>query len=241
MAIAGGWFDRLRNTLNSAVSRRPSAERESRLPPGQHRVAELPVLDLGIHPDIPAAAWRLTVDGLVEAPLVWDWDAFLAQPLFRDTSDVHCGTGWSHFDNAWEGVSARHLLSMVRPLPGAAHVICHGGDGYATNLPLAAFNDDDVVLAFRRNGRPIPREHGGPVRLVVPKRWFWKSAKWIVRLEFTDHDRPGHWEALGYDYDNEADIRRPPAPGLISPDSDPEQETSSCDLPLPSLWLPLLL
>lgn len=177
------------------------------LPPGQHRVEDWPVLDLGTQPDIPTAAWRLTVDGLVEHPTVWDWTDLLAQPQVAIVADVHCGTGWSVCGSRWEGLVARHLLSVVRPRPAAAHVICHGTDGYTTNLRLAAFGADDVLLAVRRNGEPIPREHGGPVRVIVPQLLFWKSAKWIERLEFTAADRPGYWEVLGYD--NEADPWRP--------------------------------
>lgn len=180
---------------------------ERRLPPGQQRAEGWPVLDLGAQPEISTAAWRLSVEGLVEQPVVWDWAELLAQPQMSIVADVHCGTGWSVCGSRWDGIAARHLLSVVRPRPQAAHVICHGTDGYDTNLRLTAFGADDVLLAIRRNGVPIPREHGGPVRVIVPQLLFWKSTKWIERLEFTATDRPGYWERLGYD--NEGDPWRP--------------------------------
>jgi DMSO/TMAO reductase YedYZ molybdopterin-dependent catalytic subunit len=161
------------------------------------------VLDLGIQPEIALADWRLTVDGLVGHPLDWSWDDFLAQPQTDDVSDIHCVTAWSRYDNHWQGVSARHLLSLAAPLPAARHVICHSHDGYTTNLRLEMFAGDDVLLAHRWEGKPIPVEHGGPVRVVVPSLYFWKSAKWLRRLEFTAEDRPGFWEVRGYH--NEAD------------------------------------
>ncbi|MGP1394437.1 MAG: sulfite oxidase-like oxidoreductase [Inquilinaceae bacterium] len=175
----------------------------SALPPGQRRVETWPVLDIGIQPDIAPEDWRLTVDGLVDNPVDWDWATLLAQPTFNDVSDIHCVTAWSRFDNAWEGVSARHLLSVVRPRADARHVLFHAYDGYTTNLALDVFDDDDVLLAVKHDGRPIAREHGGPVRVVVPKVYFWKSAKWIQRIEFAAEDEPGFWEVRGYH--NEAD------------------------------------
>ncbi len=177
------------------------------LPPGQERVEGWPVLDLGVQPDIPPAEWRLTIDGLVDRPAIWDWTTLQAQPQVEIVADVHCGTGWSVCGSRWGGVAASHLLDCVGPQPAAAHVICHGADGYTTNLRLAAFAEPDVLLAIYRNDQPIGREHGGPVRLIVPQLLFWKSAKWIERLEFTAEDRPGYWEVRGYD--NEADPWRP--------------------------------
>jgi DMSO/TMAO reductase YedYZ molybdopterin-dependent catalytic subunit len=174
---------------------RPEAER---LPPGQHRVEGWPVLDLGIQPDVPVERWRLAVDGLVERPIEWDWASFRAQPACHDISDIHCVTAWSRFENAWDGVSARHILDTVRPRPEARFVVFHGYDDYTTNLPLAAFADDDVLLAHSWQGRPLSREHGGPVRAIVPKLYFWKSAKWIRRIELIAADRRGFWEERGY-------------------------------------------
>lgn len=171
---------------------------EQRLPPGQHKVENWPVLDLGIQPDVPAERWTLAIDGLVENAVTWDWTTFRAQPAFRDVSDIHCVTAWSRFDNAWEGASAKHLLSVVRPKPEARFVVFHSYDDYTTNLPLDDFNDDDVLLAHSWDGQPLTREHGGPVRAIVPKLYFWKSAKWIRRIEFVASDHPGFWEQRGY-------------------------------------------
>lgn len=170
----------------------------SRLPPGQREVKNWPVLDLGVQPDIPASKWRLEIGGLVEAPQSWSWSDFRGQPQAAITSDIHCVTAWSRFDNLWEGVSTAHLLSLVRPKPEARFVIQHSYEGYTTNVPLEAFAGADVLLAWRWEGKPISREHGGPVRLVLPKLYLWKSAKWLSRLEFTAEDRPGFWEVRGY-------------------------------------------
>jgi DMSO/TMAO reductase YedYZ molybdopterin-dependent catalytic subunit len=177
---------------------RSARPEEERLPPGQRRVETWPVLDLGVQPHVAAEEWRLTVDGLVEQPVAWDWPAFRAQPSFHDVSDIHCVTQWSRFDNAWEGVSAKHLLGLVRPKPEARFVVLHSYDDYTTNLPLADFDDEDVLLAHSWQGRPLPREHGGPVRAIVPKLYFWKSAKWLRRIEFIAADRQGFWEERGY-------------------------------------------
>ncbi len=169
-----------------------------RLPPGQREVQNWPVLDLGAKPDVRPERWRLRVTGLVENPLVWDWQQFLAQPQSEDVSDMHCVTSWSRFENRWKGVSAKHLLSLVKPLPTAKYVVFHAYDGYTTNLPLADFDDDDVFLVHEWDGKPLTREHGGPVRALVPKLYLWKSAKWINRIEFLADDRPGFWEERGY-------------------------------------------
>ncbi len=172
--------------------------RLDRLPPGQHEVKNWPVLDLGVQPKVEAWEWGLTVDGLVENPITWSFQDFLAQPQFEDVSDIHCVTAWSRFDNHWEGVSAAHILSVVKPRPAANHVVFHSYDGYTTNLTLANFSDPDVLLAYKWEGEQIPRNHGGPVRAIVPKYYFWKSAKWLKRIEFVDRDRPGFWELRGY-------------------------------------------
>ena len=169
-----------------------------RLPPGQREVKNWPVLDLGIQPMLPPSRWRLVVDGLVENPIEWDLDDFMAQPRFRSTSDIHCVTAWSRFNNRWDGVSAAHILALVKPKPEARHVVFHSYDGYTTNIPLADFAGADVLLAHSWEGEPIPREHGGPVRVVVPRLYFWKSAKWVKRIELVAEDRPGFWEVRGY-------------------------------------------
>lgn len=182
---------------------RPAAPAAPVLPPGQHEVRNWPVLDLGIVPKVDRASWSLTVDGLVANPLVWRWEHFAGQPVFRDVSDMHCVTSWSRFNNVWEGVSTRHLSALVQPRPEARHVLCHSLDGYTTNLRREVFEDEDVLLACRWEGEPLPLKHGGPVRLVVPKFYLWKSAKWICRITYLPHDQRGYWEERGYH--NEAD------------------------------------
>lgn len=169
-----------------------------RLPPGQRRVENWPVLDLGIQPDVPTADWRLAIDGAVDHPQVWDWDAFMAQPQVEDVSDIHCVTQWSRYDNRWTGVSTRHLVETVKPTPAAAHVVLHSYDGYTTNVALEAFTDEDCLIAHSHDGAPLSREHGGPARLIIPRYYLWKSAKWIKRIEFAAADSPGFWEVRGY-------------------------------------------
>lgn len=169
-----------------------------RLPPGQHLVRDWPVLDLGAQPAIDLERWRLQVNGLVEAPVTLDWSGFLALPQSAFTTDIHCVTTWSRYDNAWEGVSTRDLLDRVHPRPEATHVMLQSSDGYTTNLPLADFAAEDAILARAWNGAPLAREHGGPMRLVVPHLYFWKSAKWLRRIEFIPADRAGFWEERGY-------------------------------------------
>jgi len=169
-----------------------------RLPPGQRLVTDWPVLDLGIQPDVPQADWRLTIDGAVENPVTWDYATLLAQPAFEDVSDMHCVTQWSRYDNRWTGVSTRHLLSVVKPLAAARHVILSSYDGYTTNVALEHFAEDDCLLAHAHDGVPLTRQHGGPVRLIIPRYYLWKSAKWIKRIEFASSDAPGFWETRGY-------------------------------------------
>jgi DMSO/TMAO reductase YedYZ molybdopterin-dependent catalytic subunit len=177
---------------------RPADPRAERLPPGQREVRNWPVLDLGVQPPVPTEKWRLDVAGLVENRISWSWADFLAEARATVTSDIHCVTAWSRFDNRWEGVPTRRLLELVQPKPEAKFVIQHSYDGYTTNVALADFAGEDVLLAHRWEGQPIGREHGGPVRLVLPKLYFWKSAKWLTRLEFVEIDKPGFWELRGY-------------------------------------------
>jgi DMSO/TMAO reductase YedYZ molybdopterin-dependent catalytic subunit len=169
-----------------------------RLPPGQRLVKDWPVLDLGVTPRRDLEKWRLRIDGAVETRAIWDWNDFLAQPRTVATSDIHCVTGWSRYDNRWEGVSAAHILSCVRPLPTARYCIFHSRDGYTTNVRLDRFAGEDVLLAHSWEGVPLPDGHGGPVRVVMPRWYLWKSAKWLRRIEFAEEDRPGYWEVRGY-------------------------------------------
>ena len=172
--------------------------RVDRLPPGQRLTKGWPVLDLGMHPDIPLDQWTLTVSGLVDSPFTWTWQDFLSQPQIQTTSDFHCVTTWSTFDNAWEGVSFRHLIEVARPRPEARFVYFMSYDNYSTNLPLEACDDDDVLLTRVWNGQPLTREHGGPVRVLVPKHYAWKGAKWVKEIRFLEQDRLGYWEVRGY-------------------------------------------
>ncbi|KZD23101.1 sulfite oxidase-like oxidoreductase [Tardiphaga robiniae] len=171
---------------------------EHRLPPGQHLTQDWPVLDLGITPDIPRERWRLDVYGAVETPLFWDFTQFSAQPQSTFISDIHCVTTWSRYDNQWEGLSTRALLDACQPKPEARFVVLESHDGYTTNLSLEDFAAEDALLAHSWQGRPIERDHGGPVRVIVPHLYFWKSAKWLQRIEFVGDDKPGYWEVRGY-------------------------------------------
>jgi len=177
---------------------KPDPDKALRLPPGQRLVSNWPVLDLGVQPHVDTATWRLDVDGLVEMPVALDWAAFMALPQVEDVSDIHCVTQWSRYDNRWQGVSTAALLDLVKPKPEAAHVILHSHDGYTTNVELGHFAEDDCLIAHSHDGLPLTREHGAPARLIIPRYYFWKSAKWIKRIEFLAVDKPGFWEVRGY-------------------------------------------
>ena len=169
-----------------------------RLPPGQRLTQDFPVLDLGVQPNLTQKDWSLTVAGQVAHPLKWNWAAFMALPQVTLTNDIHCVTTWSRYDNTWVGVSMRTLLAQAKPFETAAAVMLRSYDGYSTNLPLADLDRDDVLIAHTWQGAPLAREHGGPVRLVVPHLYFWKSAKWLRHITFMSKDQPGYWEARGY-------------------------------------------
>ncbi|NWH08582.1 MAG: sulfite oxidase-like oxidoreductase [Alphaproteobacteria bacterium] len=177
---------------------RPDKVKANRLPPGQREVKNWPVLDLGVQPNIPKDIWRLRIEGLVENPVTWNFEAFMAQPQSDFVSDIHCVTAWSRFDNRWQGVSSAHILETVRPKAEARHVVFHSSDGYTTNVSLPVFAEANVLLAHSWEGAPLTREHGGPVRVVIPDWYFWKSAKWVTRIVFLAEDRPGFWETRGY-------------------------------------------
>lgn len=169
-----------------------------RLPPGQHLVDGWPVLDLGRQPDISRERWRLKAHGMVERPVTLDWPAFMALPQSSRRTDIHCVTTWSRYDNDWSGVATSDLLADIQPRAEATHALLHGYDGYTTNVPLADFAAFDAMLVHSWQGIPLTREHGGPVRLVIPHLYFWKSAKWINRIEFLGADKAGFWEVNGY-------------------------------------------
>ena len=169
-----------------------------RLPPGQRLVHNFPVLDLGIRPDVTLDNWELKVHGKVETPVTLTWKAFLDLPQFADVSDFHCVTTWSQFDMAWEGVAFFTIADLVKPKPEATHVFFKSYDGYSTNNPLDVCLDDDVLIAHRWNGQPLTKEHGGPARVIIPKRYAWKGAKFIREVVFLDRDILGFWEVRGY-------------------------------------------
>ena len=177
---------------------RQSRAEEERLPPGQHLVKNWPVLDLGIEPPIDLRAWRLDVDGLVDTKLRLNWDGFNALPQIEHTSDIHCVTSWSRYDNRWNGVSTQELAMHAGIKPEVKFALLTSNDGYTTNVPLADFLVDDALLATHWEGEPLTAEHGGPMRLVIPHLYFWKSPKWLRRIEFSASDQPGFWEERGY-------------------------------------------
>jgi DMSO/TMAO reductase YedYZ molybdopterin-dependent catalytic subunit len=176
-----------------------------KLPVGQRVVNNWPVLDLGDLPEVSTDEWRLEVGGLVENPVVLSWNDFLALPQTIDMSDFHCVTTWSRMDNNWEGVRFIDLMELVVPKDEAQVVFCTGYDKmpgtdipYTTNLPLAQALSPDVLLVHAWEGAPLPREHGGPCRIITPRLYAWKGAKWIRKIELLDADRPGFWETRGY-------------------------------------------
>ncbi|MFI5340881.1 MAG: sulfite oxidase-like oxidoreductase [Candidatus Methylomirabilales bacterium] len=169
-----------------------------RVPPGQHLTQKWPVLTYGAMPRFDPRKWTFRCFGLVEQEVVWTWEEFQRLPRAEITSDVHCVTHWSLLDNRWEGVHIRELLKHVRVKPEAVAVMIHADPDYTTNLLLQELIDDDVLLALRHNGRDLEPDHGGPCRLVVPKLYFWKSAKWVRAFQFMDVNAPGFWEENGY-------------------------------------------
>ncbi|SFC49469.1 Oxidoreductase molybdopterin binding domain-containing protein [Nocardioides terrae] len=178
---------------------RPSQDSTQRLPPGQYDTgAEWPTLTAEVTPHLVADEWTMTVDGLVDNPHTWSWRDLHALPGSTYFGDIHCVTTWSKLDTTFSGISVDTLLDIARPRPEAAHVMAHSTTGYTTNLPLDDVRGGRAWLVWEYDGRPLPPEHGGPVRLLVPHLYFWKSAKWITRLELMERDRPGFWEQNGY-------------------------------------------
>ncbi len=170
----------------------------SQVPPGQYVSEKFPVLTYGATPQIDLKAWRLRVFGLVEQEAVFNWEEFLALQQVSLTRDFHCVTQWSRMDNLWEGVPFRKVLQQASPRPDAKYVMVRCYGGYTTNLPLDVLMEEDVLLAHRQEGKPLETAQGGPVRLVVPSRYGWKSAKWVNGLELMAQDKLGFWEQLGY-------------------------------------------
>ena len=177
---------------------RPTVRSHDRLPPGQRLTTGFPVLDLGVQPVVPLDKWTLEIKGLVENPVTLGWDGLHALMPFEDTSDFHCVTTWSKYDCRWAGVAFFTLVDLVKVRPEARFVYFTSYDGYSTNVPLAHCLDDDVLVATSFDGQPIPKEHGGPARVIIPKLYAWKGAKFVRTIEFLAADKLGFWEVRGY-------------------------------------------
>jgi DMSO/TMAO reductase YedYZ molybdopterin-dependent catalytic subunit len=175
-----------------------------RLPPGQYLTEKWPVLHAGTIPEIDLATWDFRVFGEVEKPITLSWEQFAALPSREITADIHCVTRWSRFDTSFKGVHWSELAQLVQPKPSARFVVAYAEQDYTANVPLASLEDEDALLAYEADGEPLTPEHGWPLRLVIPKRYFWKSAKWLRGIELRGDDEPGFWERLGYH--NEADF-----------------------------------
>jgi DMSO/TMAO reductase YedYZ molybdopterin-dependent catalytic subunit len=174
------------------------AERHKRIPPGQRLVKDLPVLHYGEIPKIDINNWDFTVKGLVRSPLRFTFQEFIKLPSVELVADFHCVTGWSMLDLKWKGILFKTIAQLAEPLSEARYVLILAENDYTTNLPLDVAMDDDVIFAFEYDGKPLTPEHGYPLRLVVPKRYAYKSAKWVRGVEFLSEDRPGFWEIRGY-------------------------------------------
>jgi len=203
MRLRDRFFERMKQTPSVSDeqpqgSGPPNRHGMPKLPVGQRQVTSWPVLDLGAQPTIPTSRWSLQVDGAVEEPLTLSWDDFQKLPQVEDLSDFHCVTSWSLMDQRWKGVQFSTIAALVRPLPSVTYVMTYAYDGYTTNLPIEEALKDDVLLVHSVNGHPLPREHGGPVRIITPQLYAWKGAKWIKRIEFLTEDRKGFWELRGY-------------------------------------------
>ena len=170
----------------------------ARLPPGQYLTEKWPVLHAGSVPNTDLATWDFKVFGEVERPLTLTWEELQELPRTEITVDIHCVTRWSRFDASFRGVHWSELARLVEPKPYARFVVAHAEQGFTSNVPLSALEDEHSLTAYEADGAPLPPEHGGPVRLLVPHLYLWKSAKWLAGLRLLDHDEPGFWESLGY-------------------------------------------
>jgi DMSO/TMAO reductase YedYZ molybdopterin-dependent catalytic subunit len=180
------------------MGKRREPDAEKRLPPGQYVTPGFPVLSAGPTPHTPLDQWTFEINGLVRRPVRWSWEEFLSLPSKTYLTDIHCVTKWSKLDTQWKGVSVDTLFTHVDLDPKAKYVTAFSDGGYTTNLPLQEILDDQAFVAYEFDGKPLQAEHGGPVRLVVPHLYFWKSAKWARGLNIIEQDKPGFWESLGY-------------------------------------------
>ena len=179
---------------NPGVIVSTDVQRQNRVPPRQTLTRKWPILHAGSTPPFDRVAWTFHIFGLVEKPWQCTYDEFVAVPHVQVMADMHCVTRWSKLDNHWEGVSTRAVLSHVKVLPQARFVMVHSEQGFSTNLPLDDFLSDDCLFAWKHNGQDLEPDHGYPLRLVVPRLYAWKSAKWVRGIELMEHDRPGFWE-----------------------------------------------
>lgn len=170
----------------------------NRLPAGQMLTRKWPVLHSGSVPAVDTASWRFTVSGLVGRPLSLGWDEVMALPAKDVRCDIHCVTSWSRFDNRFTGIPVRSILALAQPLPDATFALVHAAPDYTTNLPLGDLDREESLVATHHDGEPLAAEHGGPIRLLVPHLYFWKSAKWVTGFELLAEDEPGYWEQNGY-------------------------------------------
>ncbi len=173
----------------------------ARLPPGQYLTEKWPVLHAGSIPKTDLATWDFTVSGEVEQPLRLTWEELTALPAAEIKLDIHCVTRWSRFDTRFKGVHWRELAELAKPKPSARFVVAQAEQGFTANVPLPAIENENALIAYEADGVPLTPEHGWPLRLVVPSKYFWKSAKWLRGLQLLDHDQPGFWERYGYHND----------------------------------------
>jgi DMSO/TMAO reductase YedYZ molybdopterin-dependent catalytic subunit len=178
--------------------RSPDTLRDERIPPGQHLIERWPVLHHGSVPKIDPSKWTFRIFGLVENEVEFNLEEFLELRMVEVFSDIHCVTTWSRLNNTWDGVSTNEIKNLISILPEAKYVMVHGARGFSTNLSVDDFFSEDVLFAVKHDGKDLTAEHGAPVRLVVPRLYFWKSAKWVTGVEFMVEDKPGFWESGGY-------------------------------------------
>ncbi|MGH2830201.1 MAG: sulfite oxidase-like oxidoreductase [Actinomycetota bacterium] len=177
---------------------RRRASEDPRVPPGQRLTRGWPILHASPIPKFNPELWRFRVWGLTQREIEWTWDEFRALPSVTVQADFHCVTGWSRLDNTWEGISFRRIASEAAVAPEAQHGLIYAPYGYTANVPLDVLMDDDVLFAWSHDGTPLEPEHGGPLRLIVPKRYAWKSVKWSNGVQFLERDIRGFWEERGY-------------------------------------------
>ncbi len=176
----------------------PKRRRDDRLPPGQYETRDFPVLSMGPTPEVSIPEWKLEIVGAVENPMSWNWEDFKKLPTENVVKDIHCVTKWSKFDTKWRGVMMDTIFDVVKLKESATHIVAHSYDGYETNVPIEDLINKKAMIAIEYDGEEIEPEHGGPARLLVPHLYFWKSAKWIKKIEVLENDRAGFWETRGY-------------------------------------------